>query len=145
MFRNMASIRENFRALRLPDFCNLGTWLRVLLAVNGMALAMALHGGRQLSALPGVFVELAAYVEPITFSSLIVLCGGQRWLSRLSPPLHALVVLLIALVCATLTAMLLAPLDDGQQSSLRIGILTAAVVVVLLAARSVQQSKGKQG
>jgi two-component system sensor histidine kinase AlgZ len=128
----MASIRENFRALRLPDCCNLGTWLRVLLAVNGMALAVALHGSRQLSALPGVFAELAAYVEPITFGSLIVLCGGQRWLSRLSPPLHALVVLGVALACATLTTRLLAPLDDGQQSLLRIWVFTVAAVVVLL-------------
>ncbi len=125
--------RQNFRTLRLPDFCNLGTWLRVLLAVNGMALAMAMHGSRQASALVGAFAELAAYVEPITFGSLIILCGGQRWLSRLAPPLQALVVLAVALACATLTAALLAPLDDGQQSLLRIWFLTALAAVVMVA------------
>lgn len=129
----MASIREIFRTLRLPDFCNLGTWLRILLGVNGMALAAALQGSRQLGSVPGTFVELAAYVEPITFGSLVMLCGGSRWLAPLAPLQRALAALLAALACASATAFLLAPLDDGQASLPRLWLLTALAVLLLLA------------
>jgi len=124
--------RQNFRTLRLPDFCNLGTWLRILLAVNGIALLAAMHGARQPAAVLGAFVELAAYVEPITFGSLIILCGVRRWLTPLAPLQQALAALLTALACATATASLLAPLDDGQVSLARIWFWTALVVVLLL-------------
>jgi two-component system sensor histidine kinase AlgZ len=133
----MASIRENLLpslgALRLPDFCNLGTWLRILLAVNGAALAFALFGSRQLSTLPQAFVELAAYVEPITFGSLVLLCGGRRWLAPLAPPQQALAAIVTALACATLTASLLAPLDDSQSSLPRIWFWTLLGVLLLTA------------
>lgn len=128
----MASIRENFLSLRLPDFCNLGSWLRILLAVNGMALVAALVGTRQMSSLLGAFVEFAAYVEPITLASLVVLCAGQRPLSRLKPVFHALIVLLVALASTTMMAKLMAPLDDGRQSLPWMWFWTALVVVVLL-------------
>lgn len=124
--------RQNFRTLRLPDFCNLGTWLRILLAVNGMVLTAALFGTRRFSAMLGMFAESAAYVEPICLGSLVVLCAGQRRLSRLPPLVHALVVLLVALACTTLMAELMAPLDDGQQSLSRMWLWTALVVAVLL-------------
>ena len=124
--------RQNFRTLRLPDFCNLGTWLRILLAVNGMALLVALSGGRQMAAVVSVFVELAAYVEPVTFGSLVILCGARRWLAPLAPLQQALTALLAALACATATATLLAPLDDGQASLVRIWFWTALAVVLLL-------------
>lgn len=125
--------RQNFRTLRLPDFCNLGTWLRILLAVNGMALLVALASGRQVAAVVGVFVELAAYVEPVTFGSLVILCGGRRWLAPLAPLQQALAALLTALACATATASLLAPIDDGQASLVRIWFWTVLAVVLLLA------------
>jgi two-component system sensor histidine kinase AlgZ len=131
--RRRQSLGPALGSLRLPDFCNLGTWLRILLAVNGLALLAALYGSRNLVALPGSFVELAAYVEPIVFGTLILLCGGRRWLERLAPPLHALVVVAAALTVATLVASLLALIDDSHGLLLRVWLLTAAVVVMLLA------------
>jgi two-component system, LytTR family, sensor histidine kinase AlgZ len=125
--------RQNFRALRLPDFCNLGTWLRILLVVNGLALLVALAGGRTLGAIVGTFVELAAYVEPVIFGSLVILCGARRWLAPLAPLQQALAAVLVALACATAIAFLLAPLDDGQVSLTRICFWTALVVIALLA------------
>ncbi|MBU1235981.1 MAG: histidine kinase [Gammaproteobacteria bacterium] len=125
--------RQNLGTLRLPDFCNLGTWLRVLLAVNAMALLGAVHGTRRLAALSDAFVESAAYVEPIAIGSLILLCGGQRWFARLTPPLRVLATLLVPLACAAVTAALLAPLDEGQTSLLRIGFWTVLAVGMLLA------------
>ncbi len=126
-------LRQNFHPLRLPDFCNLGTWLRVLLAVNAMALAVVLAGNRQLAGLPGDFVELAAYVEPITLGSLIALCGGQRWLLRLSPLAAAAAPVLIAMAMATLFATLVAPIETVQQSYWRIWFWSALTAAVLLA------------
>jgi two-component system sensor histidine kinase AlgZ len=79
-----ASIRENTAPTRLPDFCNLGVWLRVLLSVNGLALLAALARNRDIAALFVEFAELAALVEPVSLASLLLLCAGQRRLfSRL--------------------------------------------------------------
>jgi two-component system sensor histidine kinase AlgZ len=128
----MASIRENFRALRLPDFCNLGTWLRVLLAVNGMALLAALFASRHLAALPGAFAEMAPHVELVTLGSLVVLCAGRRWLQRLSPLAQTIVATLVALALATLFSALVAPLESESPSYAWIWFWTALVVVVLL-------------
>jgi two-component system sensor histidine kinase AlgZ len=118
--------------LRVPDFGNLGTWLRILLSVNGLALLAALQASRNLAALPRYFAELAAYVEPVTFGALILLYGGRRWLERLAPPLQALAALAAALAMTTLVTAFLAPLDEGQASLPRNWLLTAIVVVVLL-------------
>lgn len=125
--------RQNFRSLRLPDFCNLGTWLRILLAVNGMALAAAVYGSRRLAFVPEVFVGLAAYVEPVVIGSMVLLCGGRRWLAPLVPLQQAAVVMLAAQACATGTAFLLSPFDDGNVLASRIWLWTALVVVLLLA------------
>lgn len=123
---------QNLRTLRLPDFCNLGTWLRVLLAVNGMALAAVLFGNRQLATLPADFVELAAYVEPATLASLVALCGGRPWLSRLAPPVQVLSAVLVPLAMSTLLALLLAPISIEGLALWRVWLWSGLVAVVLL-------------
>ena len=125
-------LRLNLETLRLPDFCNLGTWLRVLLAVNGMAFTAALFDNRQLAALATDFVELAAAVEPVTLASLVVLCGGQRWLNRLSPFVRAIVVVLAAMVIAVAYASLTAPLAIERVAYWRVCIWSAGAAIVLL-------------
>jgi two-component system sensor histidine kinase AlgZ len=135
----MASIRENsgssrafLGTLRLPDFCNLGTWLRVLLAANALGLAVAVFASRHLALVPAAFVELSAFIEPITLGTLALLCGGRAWLARLSALQGALLVLLAALLCATATALLLAAIDNDSASLPRIWLLTALAVILLL-------------
>ena len=127
-----ARMRQILGALRLPDYCNLGTWLRVLLAVNGLALVAALFGNRQLTALPADFVELAAYVEPVTLASLVVLCGGRRWLSRLPPVGVAIGTVLVAMAVATLFSLLIAPIEIERPAYWRTWFWSALVAVVLL-------------
>jgi len=127
-----ARMRQILGALRLPDYCNLGTWLRVLLAVNGLALVAALFGNRQLTALPADFVELAAYVEPVTLASLVVLCGGRRWLSRLPPVGVAIGTVLVAMAVATLFSLLIAPIEVERPALWRAGFWSALVAIVLL-------------
>lgn len=129
----MKSIRENVGSLRLPDFCNLGTWLRVLLAVNAMAFAAALACGQGLQAVVGAFIEMTPYVEPSALCSMLALCAGRRWLTPLAPWAQAVVVLLVALVSASLFAILVAPLEQESPALGRVWLLSGGVAVVLLA------------
>jgi len=123
----------SFRAPRLPDFCNLGIWLRVLLAVNGMALAAALVRSRGLAHLPAEFAELAGLVEPVCLGSLLVLCAGQRWLGRLPPSGAAAAVVAVTMLVSALFASLLTPLTSGEsQSWWYAGIWSALTAIVLL-------------
>lgn len=132
MFRNMASIREKLEALSLPDLCNLGVWLRILLAVNGMAFIFAMQGLRKAAAVAEAVVEVAAYVEPTTLGSLMLACAIRRWLVRLPPWLHAGALLVLALACASLVAGFMAALDDQHPPLWLVWLWTAAVVIVLL-------------
>ena len=68
----------------LPDCCNLGTILVVLLAVNGaLVAAILLHSASWQAGLLE-FVEKSLQVELSCLSSLFVLCGLRRILRMLS-------------------------------------------------------------
>lgn len=119
---------------RLPDLCNMGSWLRVLLAVNGLALAAAALQSRELARLPAQFAEAAALVEPVTLGALLVLCGAQRWLALLSPRAAAAAVVAVAAVCGAIVATVLAPLagDAGAMPG-RAAIGSAVAAALLIA------------
>jgi two-component system, LytTR family, sensor histidine kinase AlgZ len=108
--------RQNYAppigAAPTPDFCNLGTWLRVLLAVNAMALTAALVRNKDFAQLVEEFAELAAFVEPICLGSLVTLCAGQRWLLRLPASLAPVVVVVVVALVGALFGMLFAPIVD---------------------------------
>ena len=72
----MASIRQS--PSLLPDFSNLGVWLRILLIINTLAALLALAGNRQLAELPGELALLAASVEPPLIASLLLLSAFSR-------------------------------------------------------------------
>jgi len=67
---------------RVPDFRNQGVWLRLLLAANGLLLAVALVGNRSLARLPAEVAELAALVEPVLLLVLALLFVLAPWLHR---------------------------------------------------------------
>ena len=77
------SIRQNSQPTRLPDFGNLGVMLRVLLAVNLLALCAALARNADLARLPQELVELAALVEPPLIAAVVLLYAAGKWLRRL--------------------------------------------------------------
>jgi two-component system sensor histidine kinase AlgZ len=83
------------RPARLPDLCNMGVWLRILLAVNLGAMLAALLRNRQLSTLSLEFIDMAAYVEPVALFSIALLCALRRGLERMgyAPALPAVVIL----------------------------------------------------
>jgi two-component system, LytTR family, sensor histidine kinase AlgZ len=117
---------------RVPDFRNQGIWLRLLLAANGLMLAVALIGNRSLARLPGEITELAALVEPMLLLVLAMLYLLGPWLQR-QPPWRAFlsVIVLSMLAAAGMEALLArvlggvtgwrAPLATGLGAALLLG------------------------
>ena len=102
------SIRQNSGPTRLPDFCNMGVMLRIMLAVNLLAFFAAAARSGGIARLPLELVELAALVEPPLIASLVLLCGLRQWLARLDVRTGAA----LAVVVAGAMALLCAPLFD---------------------------------
>ena len=117
---------------RLPDFCNMGVWLRVLLAVNAGALAAALARNRDLAPLPRDFVEMAAFVEPVVLGSLLLLCGGRRWLERLDRRAAVAAIIVAPMAVAQFFGFLFAPLSDPAAVSWRPAFWAGTAAVALL-------------
>jgi two-component system sensor histidine kinase AlgZ len=80
-----AIIKQPPAAPALPDLRNLGTILRILLAVNGATLLAALAREPRRAAGPGEWAALTVFVEPRRFAELALLWLAQPWLSRLAP------------------------------------------------------------
>jgi two-component system sensor histidine kinase AlgZ len=129
------SIRENPPLAGLPDFRNLGIWLRVLVAVNFGALLGTLAANREWRFFVAEFIELAAVIEPVTLASLVLLSLASTGLARLPKWLGViLVILLVLLVTAAIrgffAAMHLMEPDAGGFS--RISLWVVIGVAVLL-------------
>jgi two-component system sensor histidine kinase AlgZ len=106
----MQSIKENLPKPRLPDFCNLGTWLRVLLAANGLALAAVVAANRQPGTLVGELAETAAIAEPVVLGSLVLLCLGHRIPLRVPSLLAAAVAVTAVGLVGYTVSILMAPM-----------------------------------
>jgi two-component system sensor histidine kinase AlgZ len=91
----VGSIRQNTRQL-LPDWRNLGVLLRALLGVNLLALGAALVEAHTLRGWLAVFVENAAWVEPLLFINLVFLMLSRDLLWRCRPRTGQAYVLLFA-------------------------------------------------
>lgn len=107
------SIRQNPEPTRLPDFCNMGVMLRVMLAVNLLAFFAAVARSGGLARLPGELLDLAALVEPPLIASLMLLCGLRRWLAQLGYRTGAVLVVVLAAAAALLFAPLFDPLGHA--------------------------------
>ena len=87
----------------LPDFCNLGVMLRVILLVNGMLAAAVIVHSRPGAAgewLPAFF-SAAAKVEPLLIASLALLCPLRRALRPLGYVVGAAAVAALQMVLVT--------------------------------------------
>lgn len=96
----MTSIRQKSAAFSwpsLPDFSNLGIWLRILLGVNALAALAALAGNHRLNSLPDELALMAGTIEPPLIASLVILHALNRPLQRLSGNVGAFLVLGVAL------------------------------------------------
>jgi two-component system sensor histidine kinase AlgZ len=75
-------IRENTITLELPDFRNLGTILRIVLAVNAIAAVGALVREPQLDLWAAQWLDMIAVIEPHLFAELAILYAIAPWLAR---------------------------------------------------------------
>ena len=103
------------RSLTLPDFCNLGVMLRILLGVNLLCLGAALAKARGIDAVPLSFLEIATVVEPALLASLVVLCP-LRLVFKSNYVLGVASIMMLELVIVTAVWVLFRPLmgfNDG--------------------------------
>jgi two-component system sensor histidine kinase AlgZ len=127
-------IRQNGHyAARLPDFRNLGTILRILVAVNAAAVVAAVAGEPQLERMPAAIVEAAAGVELPLLLALVVLWIASPALARLPYRAGALAVTVIG-IAATLGAhtALTAVAGPSRGTLLREVLLALVATAVLL-------------
>lgn len=89
------SIRHKPVVTALPDFRNLGVWLRVLLGANLLGFLWVLARNADWQRLPEEFVDIALWLEPPLFAILPLLHALAPQLARLQPrPGRALVLAL---------------------------------------------------
>jgi two-component system, LytTR family, sensor histidine kinase AlgZ len=98
----MASINQNSASDALPNFCNLGVVLRILVAVNAFALAAAVIRHPDLMGMAIDFVEGLAVIEPVLLLSLMLLCPLRRPLGHFSYAFGVAAVITFELMLATL-------------------------------------------
>ena len=79
----MPSIRQTAYPDVLPDFRNLAVMARILVAVNGLALAGALYATSSFMRGLESFVYVAAFLEPLLLVQLIALFAASTFLVRL--------------------------------------------------------------
>ena len=131
----MASIRQNSSPSRLPDFRNLGVWLRVLLATNAFAVLLACAANQRWSELPDQLVQVAAVVEPPLIANLVMLYLLQPLLERLSYRRGILLVVGgVLAITAAFHALVAAPaaIQPGSGTLLRAMLWAALCASVLL-------------
>ena len=72
---------------RLPDFCNLGIMLRMVVVVNIMVIGAALSRGDLASEMSGFlrqFLMISIVAQPAIIFSLVASCGLKPVLSKLT-------------------------------------------------------------
>src|SRR3954452_15297594 len=111
-------IRQKAEYPVLPDLRNLGTILRVLLAVNAAALVAAFAREQRWDALANEWIALTSYVEPYLLLELVVLWLIGPWLARQSYWTFVVAILLVTIAVGTAVHMLIERLLPGQAGSL---------------------------
>jgi two-component system sensor histidine kinase AlgZ len=91
-------IRQKPELPALPDLRNLGTILRILIAVNGAALVIAFARAARPGLALGEWVGVTAFVEPHLLMELAVLWLLQPVLARLVPSLAVALIAALTIV-----------------------------------------------
>jgi two-component system, LytTR family, sensor histidine kinase AlgZ len=101
----------------LPDLCNMGITMRVLLSVNVAALLLALPGSDGPGGWIWRFLEWAAVVEPAVLLSIGLVCGLRRVLLREKPWVQIAAACVIV-ACVSVICQVIAALFTKQPASL---------------------------
>jgi two-component system, LytTR family, sensor histidine kinase AlgZ len=92
------SIRHNPVATALPDFRNLGVWLRILLGSNLLGLLWVLARNNDWHQLIAEFIDIALWLEPPLFVLLPLLHLSNPWLAALPHRFGKLAVMALVLL-----------------------------------------------
>jgi len=116
-----AIINQKSDPLCLPELRNLGTVLRILLAVNGAALIVVFARESRWEALSAGWLETAAIVEPHLLICVLFLYVLAPWLERLPYQTASIAILALVLILTLVLDALLAALgvDLGPSAPLR--------------------------
>jgi len=127
-------IRQNTIALELPYLRNLGTILRIVLAVNAMTAVAALVREPQFDLWTAQWLDLAAVVEPHLIVELAVLYALAPWLARQSSLTGALTIAAVTVGVGLGVHMLIArQFPEPPLAPLRHLVIALCVCGVLLA------------
>ena len=133
----MPSIKQNAHyPVTLPDFCNLGVMLRILILANLMGLAAALVRVSSMTSVLGELEQVSLILQPALLFSLATLCLLKKLLQRLSYWAGVGVVVAVALGSVTVVHQLIASrifLVEGVGLLNRYWLLSLLVSSVLLA------------
>ena len=111
-------IRQRAEFPVLPDLRNLGTILRVLLAVNAAALVAAFAREQSWHALAAEWIALTSYVEPYLLVELAVLWLIAPWLARQSDRVAIATIVLVTMGIGVALHVLVERWLPGQGGSL---------------------------
>jgi two-component system sensor histidine kinase AlgZ len=139
----MISIKQNpsfaasvFREAgsRLPDLRNLGVCLRILVAVNLMALIAAILHASTLDQVILKLAELSVMLQPVLLLSLLVFYATYPWLRKLPYTLGAALIIATELGLTWLAYQAGAGLfgTDAMPPLLRSWLLTLIVTLIVL-------------
>ena len=92
-------IRQNPNPPELPDFRNLGTILRILVAVNGAAIVAAIIQAPRPELWSGQLLDNISVAEPYLILQLALLYALQPWLARQPYATGAWLVAALTIVC----------------------------------------------
>jgi two-component system sensor histidine kinase AlgZ len=101
----------------LPDLCNLGITMRVLLSVNAAALLLALPGSEGFGGWTARFLDWASVIEPAVLLSIALVCGMRRILTREKPWVQVLAACIVV-ACVSVLCQVAAALVISQNATL---------------------------
>ncbi|MGH8670999.1 MAG: sensor histidine kinase [Burkholderiales bacterium] len=131
----MTSINQNDPyPVTLPNFCNLGVSLRILLFVDGASIAAALLIAQGFAHFWEKLIDISAVVQPILLLSLLLLCPAGRWLARFSYRRGVAMIIVLESIITSATHWLREPywIDTGVEQIVRYWLLCALTSGVLL-------------
>jgi two-component system sensor histidine kinase AlgZ len=118
----------------LPNFCNLGVSLRILVIVNGMSAVAAALKAATFQAVWQELLAISVVVQPLLLLSLLVLCAGRRLFARMSYSGGIVAVVGLELALVTLVHGLIRDLLDmaGPFQLQRYWLFTLLMTAVVL-------------
>jgi two-component system sensor histidine kinase AlgZ len=111
----MAIINQNRHSIALPNFCNMGIGLRVLVIVNLLTVIAAALRTDTLPSLWQDLLGMSATVQPILLASLVLLCLSRRVLETLPYHFGVAVICMFELMLATAVHSVIQQISGGYE------------------------------